>query len=188
MALNRRPYGEGKYALAQFLLDHGAFRLEVVLVDREVDHALGLGPEQALQMIRRHRFEVVGEIVVGRRVVVSADVLGQAIELLGLQMLRALEHQVLEQVRKAAAPGRIILRADVIPDLHGNGRARVVLDTDDLQAVGERALLERDRRDRQRVRRARRRAGDQAKAQAGKDASQHDVLQPGRLGRIANAA
>jgi hypothetical protein len=30
----------------------------------------------------------------------------------------------------------------------------VVLDADDLQAVGERALLERDRRDRQRVRRA----------------------------------
>ncbi len=131
----------GKHALAQFFLDHGAFGLEVRFVHREVGHALGLGPEQALQVVRRHRFEVVGEVVRGGGVVVAADVFGQAVELLGLHVLRALEHQVFEQMREAAAAGRIVLRADVVPDLHGDGRARVVLDADHLQAVGERAFL-----------------------------------------------
>ena len=62
-------------------------------------------------------------------------------------MGRALEHHVLEQMRESAAVGRIILRADVIPDLNGHRRRGVVLDRIDLQAVRERAMAILNRRD-----------------------------------------
>ena len=53
---------------------------------------------------------------------------------------RALEHQVLEQMREAGQPGPLVLRADVIPDVHGHDRQRVILVQDDVETVGERGL------------------------------------------------
>ena len=75
------------------------------------------------------------------------------IELLGLQVARALEHQVLEEMGETRSPGRIVLRADLIPDLHGDRRARVILGRDDLESIREMALREDDGRYLQRRRR-----------------------------------
>jgi len=69
------------------------------------------------------------------------------IELLGLQVRGALEHQVLEEVGEAGAARRVVLGADVVPDLHADRGARVAAHADHLQAVRERALGERDRGD-----------------------------------------
>ena len=132
-----------QHALAIFLLDHRALGLEVALVDIEVGHALGLGPQQAFEVVRRHDL-VVGRHVVGREGVVgAAHVLGQPSDGLGLHVARALEHQVLEEMREAGAPLRIVLRADVVPDLHADRRARMVFDGHHLQPVGQGALAER---------------------------------------------
>ena len=57
-------------------------------------------------------------------------------------MLRSLEHQVLEQMREAGVARPLVLRADVIPEVHGDDRARVVLVEEDVESVGERVLRE----------------------------------------------
>ena len=61
-------------------------------------------------------------------------------------MLVALEHHVLKHMGKTAAAIRIILRADVIPNLHGDGRAFVILDRVNLKPVRQRHVFKRQRR------------------------------------------
>ncbi len=52
-------------------------------------------------------------------------------------VLRAGEHQVLEQVREAGATGRLIGRADVVPDTDRHHRRLVVLVHHHRQPVGQ---------------------------------------------------
>jgi hypothetical protein len=63
-----------------------------------------------------------------------------------MHVLRALEHQMFEQMSEAGAPLRIVLGADVVPDLHRHIRAGVILHAEHLQAVRQGALLVLDRR------------------------------------------
>jgi hypothetical protein len=49
----------------------------------------------------------------------------------------ALEHQVLEQVRKAGAAGTLVLRAHVVLELDVHDRRRVILVQDEPQPVGQ---------------------------------------------------
>ena len=58
--------------------------------------------------------------------------------LFGLDVLRALEHHVLEEVREAGAARLLVLRADVIPELQVHDRRRVILGQDHRQAVRQR--------------------------------------------------
>ena len=44
----------------------------------------------------------------------------------GFKMLVALEHHVLEQMRETAAPVRIVLRSDMIPNLHRDRETRMI--------------------------------------------------------------
>ena len=69
---------------------------------------------------------------------------------LGLDVLRALEHHVLEQVREAGAARPLVLRADVVPDRHVHDRRRVILGEDHPQPVRQRRdlVLELGRTDR----------------------------------------
>ena len=80
----------------------------------------------------------------GRRVVVAADVFGQPVERLRLKVARRLEHEMLEQMREARAAGGIVLAADVIPHLDRHVGRVGVANRVDAQAVGQRALGERD--------------------------------------------
>ncbi|MGC4085053.1 MAG: hypothetical protein QM736_23785 [Vicinamibacterales bacterium] len=48
--------------------------------------------------------------------------LEEVVELAFLDVLRALEHQVLEEMREAGAPGFSLRRSDVIPDVHRDDR------------------------------------------------------------------
>ena len=50
-------------------------------------------------------------------------------------------------MRESGAAGGIVLAAHLVPDLHAHRRARVILERDDAQAVGEHALAEFERRD-----------------------------------------
>ena len=107
---------------------------------------VGLDPQQVLEVARRHGREVV-RAVVARGAVdaafgqVRAGFLGVH-EVLAAGILRALEHHVLEQVRKARAPPLLVLRSDVEPLVHVHDRQLAVDVQDHLQAVGERVLLE----------------------------------------------
>jgi hypothetical protein len=68
-------------ALPILFLDHGALGLEDRLIDIEIRHALGFGPQQRLEMIRRNHFVIGRHVVARERVVRAADVFGQSIEL-----------------------------------------------------------------------------------------------------------
>ena len=74
-------------------------------------------------------------------------------------------------MREARAPGRIVLRADMKPDLNADRRTRARWHRDNLQAVRERALGEGDRRD---LQRACGRCGRCARAGSGRGQSDAD--------------
>ena len=90
-----------QHALAQLLLHHLALGCERRLVDDERPHPLRLAPQHALKVIGRNSLVVVREIVPRRSVVEPARVFRQTIKSFGRIIRRRLEHQVLEQVRKA---------------------------------------------------------------------------------------
>jgi hypothetical protein len=110
-----------------------------------VAHAIRFHPQRELERGRRNILEVVRAIAVRRAVLVGrADQLERREELTGV-VLRLLEHQVLEQVREATAPARLVLRADVVPDVDGDDRCLAIRVDDHAEAVRELELLERDR-------------------------------------------
>ena len=52
-----------------------------------------------------------------------------------MHVLRALEHQVLEEMREPGAPGLLVLRADVIHELQVDDRRRMVFRQHQRQTV-----------------------------------------------------
>ena len=93
--------------------------LEARPVDLQRRHAVGLEPQHQRQELRRHRFPEDGHVLGRVGVAPAADARNHRGVLFRLHVLRALEHQVLEQVGEARAPGSLVLRADVIPHLRG---------------------------------------------------------------------
>ena len=79
-----------------------------------------------LEVVRRNGLVVGRPIVGGRAVVRAADAFGELVVQAVRHVARAGEHHVLEQVREAGAARRLVLRADVIPDVHRDGRRRVI--------------------------------------------------------------
>ncbi len=115
------------------------------LIDRleQVSHAIGLEPERQLELIRRHRLEVVGAIEAGRAVDARGAAAGEQLEVrVALDVLRALEHHVLEQMREARAAGRLVRGTDVIPDVDADERHAMVFGEDHFEPVGERVLFD----------------------------------------------
>ena len=121
-----------------------ALRLEPLARQRrqQVPHAIRFHPQRQIDGAGRHDLPVVGAVGVGGSVEQRAGLL-QRREVAGVVVLGALEHQVLEEVREAGAARALVLRADVIPDVHRHDRHVMVLVHDDVEAVGERALGER---------------------------------------------
>src|SRR5215813_13893543 len=58
-------------------------------------------------------------------------------------VVRALKHHVLEQMRKTSATFRFVTRADVVVDADGNDRHRLVLIQDNAQSIVESKLFDR---------------------------------------------
>src|SRR3546814_19131727 len=63
------------------------------------------------------------------------------------QVARGLEHQMLEQMRKAAASGRVVARADIVPDVDGYRGRGGIANCGESGAIGENALRELKVRD-----------------------------------------
>ena len=103
-------------------------------------HPVRLEEERELQGARRHVLPVVRPVFRGRAVVVAARGLEEPVEFARLHVLRALEHDVLEEVGKPRAPRLLPGRTDVIPGVDANEGDRVVLMEDHVQTVGQRKL------------------------------------------------
>ncbi|MCU7374351.1 hypothetical protein PEC18_26810 [Paucibacter sp. O1-1] len=121
--VEEQAIGIGQHALAKLLLDHLALAVEIGLVQVQIGHALGLGPEHRFQMVGRHGAVVDRHVLGGEGIVAATHVLGHAVELLVGHMPRALEHQVLEEMGQAGASHRIVLAADPVPELHADAGA-----------------------------------------------------------------
>jgi len=132
-------------ALALLLLDHVALVVQVLLGHgvEEVPVPVGLEPQRQLDGPLRHGLEVVRAIEPGRRVQPSA--LGhERLEVLTARhVLRALEHQVLEEVGEPGPTGRLVARPHPHPQVDRDVRDGVVGAHHDAQPVGQRAAVDR---------------------------------------------
>ena len=97
-------------------LDDLALGLELLFAHVERGHAIGLEPEHERQVLRGHRLPVDRRVFVGERVGLAADARDPRRMLIGPDVARALEHQVLEQMREAGAARLLVLRPDVVPE------------------------------------------------------------------------
>ena len=96
--------------------------VEVLLGDHvvEVRHPVRLEPQREVERPGRHHLEVVGAVERRRRVEHAADALDQREVLARLDVARALEHQVLEEVGEALPVRLLVARADVVPEVDGD--------------------------------------------------------------------
>ena len=139
--------------LTQLFLDDRALRVEHRLVDHRPRHPLGVGPQHGLEILRRHRLIVVGEVLAGGGVARAAGVLDHRRDAAVGDVDRLAAQDVFEQMGEAAAALRIVLAADVIPEGHRHRARRGVRHGVDVQPVGQFAMRElqwrhRDRRGR----------------------------------------
>ena len=132
-------------SLAALFLDGVALVVEVLLDDGERAHAVGFEEHRRLELIGRHRLVVERALLV-RGAVHRAAVAEDGVEMLaGADVLRALEHHVLEEMREAGAAGALVARADVVDDGDREDRRDVILGDDHAQAVLQLRVGELDR-------------------------------------------
>src|SRR5579875_1420474 len=123
------------------LLDRLKLVLEVLLRHLERAHAIGFQPERQLNLIRRQLVVIICEVVVGGGVKRAAGAF-HVFEVLGLaDVLRALEHHVLEQVSETGPAFLLVAGSHVVDDHQCRHRHRVILGEDDTQPVGQREVL-----------------------------------------------
>mmetsp|Transcript_71465 Transcript_71465/g.168405 ORF Transcript_71465/g.168405 Transcript_71465/m.168405 type:complete len:314 (+) Transcript_71465:1147-2088(+) len=116
-------------------------RHRIDLVDHPAQH-VRLQPQAQCQLVGRQREEVVGAVEVGGAVAVgAAGGVDEFVELAARHMPAAGKHQVLEQMGKAGLALGLVARAGMHPQVEGHQRQAVVLDQDELEAVGQGQLL-----------------------------------------------
>ncbi len=107
----------------------------------EIRHAVRLHLHHERQAVLRDDLEIGGEIVMREGVVLSAIARDDARELAGRDLLRALEHQMFEEMRKAGLARRLVRRADFVPDHMRHDRRAVIGDHEHVHAVLKREGL-----------------------------------------------
>ena len=123
------------------LLDNLDFFFERVAVDAKRRHPIGLEPQGEGHVLRRQRFPEHRGVFLRIRVAASADACDDRRVRLGLHVLRALEHHVLEQMRKPGSSRLLVSRADVVPHGQMHDRRRMILGQDHAQPVRQRSDL-----------------------------------------------
>ncbi len=126
-----------------------ALALERLFVHAQRRHAIGFEPQHQRQVLLRRGLPEHRRILSRVGVALPADARDEGGVRFRLDVLRALEHQVLEQVCEAGAAGPLVLRSDVIPELQVDDRRGVIFRQHDGEAVVERrdAIFELGRTD-----------------------------------------
>jgi hypothetical protein len=125
------------------LQHHVALGADDALVEGQPGHPVGLVIHHRAQMLLRHALEIGGVVEGGEGVLLPAEAGDDLGELAGRPARRALEHQMLEEMRDAGLGRRIIGRAVAIPDHVGDDRRAMVRHHHDIQAVAEPEGLDR---------------------------------------------
>jgi hypothetical protein len=120
------------------LLLHGlALVVELLLREDERAHPVGLEEEREVERLGGHGLEIVRPVL-GRRPVHRAARLGDEAEMLSLaDVLRALEHEVLEEVREPGLAGRLDAASDVVRHVDRHEGDAALRRHDDREAVRE---------------------------------------------------
>ena len=129
---------------AILLLHHVAFCFEHFVIHHRKRHPFAVSPEHPFKILRGDGLEIVGPVGAIRSVARPADVCGQIVDHVVGHIHRLPAQNMLEQMREPAATFRIELAADFIPQRCGDIRGRVILNSDDPQAVIKRPLGEFD--------------------------------------------
>ena len=142
------PYGWLSTLTRTSSLTTSCWFFSVLGRDLQRAHAIRLEPHRELERVRRHHLEVVG-VIEARRSVQRAAVLVDDADVLELaDVLRALEHHVLEQVREPGAVLRLDAEPDAVHHLDDHDRRGVVLADHHAQAVRQLAVDDRHRESR----------------------------------------
>ena len=129
-------------ARAALLEDHLALGRHLLLGELQVHHAVGFHLHHGLEPVLGDALEVAGHVVGGEGVVLAAEPGDDLGEGAGGDLVRRLEHQVLEEVGDARDARRLVGRADAIPDVVRDDGSAVVRHDHHLQAVGELELAD----------------------------------------------
>ena len=125
--------------LATLVQDHVALVVEGGLGEHlaERAHAIRLQPQRQLELVARQGIAVDRRVEAGVGVRAAPRGLHQ-VEVLALaDVRRALEHHVFEEVREAAAPGRLVAGAHRVPQADSHHRHAAVGKDHDPQPVVE---------------------------------------------------
>jgi len=111
---------------------------DILVLEDKAGHAVGLEFHHLRQLVAWHALEIAG--VVGRceRVLAAADLEYGLGKFAGRMLRRSLEHEVFEEVGKSRFARRLVGGPDLVPDHLGHHRRAVILNHQDLQAVGKR--------------------------------------------------
>ena len=142
--LERQTVGPVLVGLETLVLHDGALVVELLLCDArgKEAHAVRFEPQGQIQVAGRKRLVVVRPVEPRGAVERPARVLDELEVLVVADVLRALEQQVLEEVREARPPGPLVLRAHVVHEVDRHDRHGPVLVKDHAKAVVEDPFLE----------------------------------------------
>ncbi len=127
-------------AVLELVADHGHLGVEVAPADERIHHPVGLHRQRPVEVVagRGERLEVIGAVPAGAAVEAHAA----AAELLHdvAAIGRALEHEVLEQVRHPGLAVILVRGADAVRDVDHRRRLRCVREQQHREPVGEPVL------------------------------------------------
>ena len=133
-------------ALTLLVLDDSALVIELLLRHRaeQIAHAVAFQPERAFESGGRDGLEIICAVEIGGAVVIGGTHFLQILEIVFRRVFRTVEHQMFEQVRKAAFALGLVLRADIVP--HGDRHdRRLAIGVDDhVEPILKRELLVRN--------------------------------------------
>jgi len=107
-------------------------------------HAVRLEPKHCFEVVRRYCLEIVRPLEPRRAIQHPASPLNCLEMFVRADVSRSLKEHVLEQVGKAGPALALVCGSDVIPEIHGDDRCRVIFREGYEQAVRDTVRLDRN--------------------------------------------
>jgi len=133
--LDQKAHRRILHRLPPLLADDRHLGLELLLHQEQVLHPVGFQLERDLQAVGRHALVEDGAVAGGKGVVRHPLLLQDPVEGTLRETRRALEHQVLEDVRDPGEAAAFVARSHPITERQAGGRAQTAGHGEDLQAV-----------------------------------------------------